>query len=65
MLKKEEGKINFLQKFRLAQHLALCRFCRLFQQQNQIINQSLSNAETESDAKLSNDEKEAIVQKLS
>lgn len=35
--KKEEGKLSASQRFKLWQHLAICRFCRAFNRQNRLL----------------------------
>lgn len=35
--KKEEGKLNWIEKIQLRSHLAICSLCRLFEVQSQII----------------------------
>lgn len=35
--KREEGRLSSAQRFRLWQHLAICRFCRLFNRQNALL----------------------------
>lgn len=35
--KKEEGKLSLLNRFKLLLHLAICKFCRLFEKQNRFI----------------------------
>lgn len=35
--KKEEGKLSWIEKIQLRSHMAICSFCRLFEQQSKII----------------------------
>ncbi len=35
--KKEEGKLNFIQKYHLFLHLAICYVCKRFEKQNKLI----------------------------
>ncbi len=35
--KKEEGKLNFYQKYLLWSHLAICYVCKRFEKQNKLI----------------------------
>lgn len=37
--KKEEGKLNWMEKIRLRSHMAICRVCRLFEEQTQLFTQ--------------------------
>jgi hypothetical protein len=60
--KKEDGKLSAGQRFRLWQHLAICRICRIFYQQNKIIRTAFSNQSAEGE--LSDHDKERIIQSV-
>ena len=41
--KKEEGKLNWIEKIQLHSHMAICGFCHLFEKQSNIIAQEVKN----------------------
>jgi hypothetical protein len=43
--KKEEGKLNWIEKIQLRSHIAICSFCRLFEQQSKIIAHQVKHME--------------------
>ena len=44
---KEEGKITFSQRIKLAIHLLICEFCKLFYKQNKFLAKNFLNLKTE------------------
>ena len=44
---KEEGKISFNHRIKLAIHLLICKFCKLFYKQNKFLTQNFQNIRTE------------------
>ena len=62
IVKKEEGKINLYDRFRLFIHLVICQFCKLFEKQNKLLSKSLF--EQESKESLTDEEKAEIEKKL-
>lgn len=63
ILKKEEGKTSFLQRLALWRHLAICSLCKIFQKQNQLINEAFKEKHKKN-FKLSNEEKENIIRNV-
>lgn len=62
IVKKEEGKINLYDRFRLFVHLVICQFCKLFEKQSKLLSKSLF--EQESKESLTDEEKAEIEKKL-
>ncbi len=48
IVKSEEHSISLIQNLKLALHLLICRFCRLFLKQNRWLTAALQKLETES-----------------
>lgn len=44
---KEEGKISFSQRIKLAIHLLICKFCKLWYKQNKFLAKNFRNLKTE------------------
>ncbi len=63
--KKEEGKISFIERIQLWQHLLICSLCKLFMKQNKLIASLIPEAEKKSVASLSDKEKQQIVDAIS
>jgi len=63
--KKEEGKISFLERIQLWQHLLICSLCKLFMKQNKLITSVIREAEKKSAASLSEKEKQQIIDAVS
>lgn len=61
-LKKEERKISFLDRVKLAVHLIICEFCRLFEQQNKVLSHQAKHLHT--DVSLSEAEKEEMERRI-
>jgi len=59
---KEEHRLNLSNRIKLFFHLAMCKFCRLFENQNQFIIHQLKH--TTSNASLSEIEKEVLQNKI-
>ena len=45
--KKEEKKLNLLQRLQLTIHLIICEFCKLFYKQNNFLINNIKNLSTE------------------
>ena len=56
--KKEERAISFSERIKLAVHLMICEFCRIFEKQNKFINLQLKHLHTE--VSLSESEKQEM-----
>ena len=61
--KKEEGKLNPLQKIQLWRHLAICSLCRIFSEQNRLFAKMAGKSLKETKV-LSKDEKENIIDEI-
>ena len=46
VIKKEYKKLSVKENLQFMSHMAVCTFCRLFQEQNGIINEALSKSES-------------------
>ena len=64
ILKKEEGKLSVMGHFRLWQHLMICSLCRIFSDQNKMINKLVSRKKSAGLQRLSEDEKEGIIRNV-
>lgn len=64
MCRKEEGSLNFWQKFQLSYHLLICGLCRIFQQQDQWLKKNINNVDHHCKGCLSDADKQAILDKL-
>ncbi|MBK8746824.1 MAG: hypothetical protein IPM04_02890 [Saprospiraceae bacterium] len=62
--KKEDGQLLFGDQFRLRIHLSICTACRLFAEQNKIINKSLKNKSQHLEIKLPEEKKQQIKELL-
>lgn len=61
MSKKEEGKISVVENFQLRMHLAVCKFCKRFQQQTGFFTSQSKELHLHTPAqKLPEERKEAI-----
>jgi len=60
--KKEEHKLSLRERFQLLIHLAVCKFCRLFEKQNRFLLHQLKHASTS--VSLSESEKETLQIKI-
>lgn len=63
VLKREEVKLSLKQLLQLYAHLAICKFCRSFYKQNDLINKALKK-EQPSFQPLSATEKEQLLQQI-
>lgn len=63
ILKKEEGKLTFLQRLSLWRHLTICSLCRFFSMQNDLMNQTMKERQRKQFT-LSEKEKEKIIQSV-
>jgi len=61
---REEGKLTFHQRWQLWQHLAICTFCRLFNNQNKVLIKSVPHLHDHNDDRLTQSEKEFIISSL-
>lgn len=62
IIKKEERKISIIERIRLLIHLAICKFCKLFEKQNKLISINLNNISI--DDSLTDKEKEDLEKTL-
>ena len=60
--KKEEKAIAIQERIKLAIHLMICEFCKLFEKQNKFINLQLKHIHTE--ASLSHKEKDEMEKQI-
>lgn len=60
--KREEGKLSFSERVHLAMHLAMCKFCKLFEKQTAFIAKQAKNFT--STTELSIEDKAKIVRVL-
>jgi len=65
LCKKEENTLTFWQNFQLSYHLLICGLCRIFKQQDQWLKDNICKAEEHCQGCLSEEEKRAILEKLS
>lgn len=63
ILKKEEGKLSFVQKIKLWRHLAACSLCRIFSIQSNFMNQAMKQRQNKKRT-LSEEEKEIIIRNV-
>jgi hypothetical protein len=61
-IKKAEINVSFYDKLRLFIHLIICKYCRLFEKQNKIIDKLLKNWQTSK--KLSESDKNKLQQEI-
>lgn len=64
VIKKSQEKLSFWNKFRLGFHLAMCKFCRLFEKQNKIIDTIASKMDEPLPQKMAETSKQRILEKL-
>ncbi len=62
IIKKEEGKISLTERIRLLIHLAICKFCKMFEKQNKLI--SINSIQISSQESLTAKEKEDLEKNL-
>lgn len=43
IVKKEESKISFSERIKLAVHLLICEFCKLFEKQNRFLSNNIKD----------------------
>lgn len=43
IIKKEEKKLTFSERVKLAVHLFICEFCKLFEKQNRFLSNNIKN----------------------
>lgn len=58
--RKEENKLTIFQKWMLSLHLMMCRICKLFASQNELLTTAYHNLKDEK-SRLSKEEKEKII----
>ena len=61
---KEEGKLSLLQRWQLWRHLAVCRFCRLFNRQNKIFIKGATHLQRHIEVALTDQQKESLITAL-
>jgi hypothetical protein len=64
LCKKEEGSLNFWQKFKLSYHLLICGICRRFKQQDDWLKDNIIKVDEYCKGCLSEAEKKEILQTL-
>lgn len=62
IIKKEERKISFSERIKLALHLMICSFCKFFEKQNKFLSVNIKNISSEEP--LSGAEQEEMDKKL-
>ncbi len=62
--KKEEGKLNFIQKYHLFRHLAICYICKRFEKQNRLIISIFRSKSTDESNILKQSDKEEMINVL-
>ena len=62
--KKEEGKLNFIQKYHLFRHLAICYICKRFEKQNKEITTIFKSSASKEIDTLKQSDKEVIINAL-
>ena len=62
--KKEEGKLNFIQKYHLFRHLAICYICKRFEKQNREITTIFKSSASKEIDTLKQSDKEVIINAL-
>jgi len=62
--KKEEGKLNFIQKYHLFRHLAICYICKRFEKQNKEITTIFKSSASKEIDVLKQSDKEVIINAL-
>ena len=62
--KKEEGKLNFIQKYHLFRHLAICYICKRFEKQNKLITSIFRSKPNSESAILKQSDKEEMINVL-
>jgi len=60
ILKKEEGKLSFIQRLSLWRHLLVCNLCRIFLSQSKLMNTAIRQ-KPRTNITLSTEEKEKII----
>jgi len=60
--KKEEGKLNLIERIQLRSHMAICSLCRLFEEQSKLIAKHAKHMHNE--PTLSEDQKKKMEQAL-
>jgi len=43
IIRKEEKKLTFSERIKLAVHLLICKFCKLFEKQNRFLSNNIKN----------------------
>lgn len=65
VIRKSHEELNFWNKFRLMFHLAMCKFCSLFEKQNKVIDTMASKLDEAIPEKMSEPVKERILHEIS
>jgi len=60
--KKEEGRLTWIEKWRLSAHLGICSFCRLFEIQTNFITHNVAHQQV--DASMADTKKQEIAEQL-
>ena len=65
VIRKSQEKLNFWNKFRLMFHLAMCKFCSLFEKQNAIIDQLAAGLDEKEPEKMPEQVRQKIMKEVS
>lgn len=64
VIKQSEEELSGWDKFRLAFHLAICKFCKLFQKQNKMIDESIKELVKHTHEHLNESAKKRIIEEV-
>jgi hypothetical protein len=64
IIKNEEGKLSLSQRVKLWRHLLICKVCKVFYNQNKLLNSALFNNKPDDNAALSDNDKNDIIAAL-
>lgn len=62
--KKQDSRLNLLEKFQLWMHLMFCKFCRRYDKQIELIDRTIKTVQMRTNKKLSVQDKENIHRKV-
>jgi hypothetical protein len=65
VIRKSQEKLSLWNKYRLMFHLAMCKFCSLFEKQNSIIDQLAANLDEKQPEKMPEPVRQNIMNELS
>ena len=65
VIKKNQEKLSFWNRFRLMFHLSMCKFCNLFEKQNEVIDTMAPQMDDKVSEKMQDTAKQRIIQEIS